>query len=157
MRKATRQTLLVTGAERTGNAHSASAGGCPAFSKAAMRRGGAAIPARAPERERDVPPRRKVRRRARQEQDEAPDGGYDLHAQLEQPVPQPGHLRAGARRVGRARPQFLHQHVGGGSQEHAQPVRRERAATTRAVDLQCLQFLDPVLDVPAGAADLLVE
>ena len=59
----------------------------------------------------------------------------------------------GARRV---QPQFLHEHVGCGGQKNAQLVRPESAAA-RAVELQVLEFLDPVLDVATGAVDLLVE
>ena len=106
--------------------------------------------------ERDVLPRRQVRRRARQVQDDATHRAHHLDAELEQPVAQPGHLRTGARGAGGAQPQFLHQHVGRGRQQYTQLVRREILAT-RAVDLQGLQFLDPVLDVAPRAVDLLVD
>ena len=62
----------------------------------------------------------------------------------------------GARGVGGAQPQFLHEHVGCGSQEYAQLVRLELVAAC-AVELQILEFLDPVLDVTAGAVDPFVE
>ena len=87
-----------------------------------------------PERERDMPPRRQVWCRARQAQDDATHRAHHLDAELQQPVAQPGHLRAGARGVGGAQPQLLHQHVGRRRQQDAQLIRRKRLAT-RAVDL----------------------
>ena len=105
----------------------------------------------------DAPPRVQVWRRAGQMQDDAADRADDLDAELEQPVPQPRHLGSGARGVRGAQPQFLHQHVGRRSQQHAELVGPEPAAT-RAVDLQAIaQFLDPVLDVAAAAVDLVVR
>ena len=81
----------------------------------------------------------------------------DVDPQLQQPVPQPRHLAAGARGTRRPQSQFLHEHVGGGSQEDAQLVRPEQTAA-RAVDLQPIeQFLDPILDVPASTVDLLID
>ena len=87
------------------------------------------------QRECDVPPRLEVRRRARQMQNHAADRADDVDPQLQQPVPQPRHLAAGTRSTRRPQSQFLHEHVGGGSQEDAQLVRREQTAA-RAVDLQ---------------------
>ena len=52
--------------------------------------------------------------------------------------------------------QLLHQHVGGGGQQHAELVGPEIAATG-AVDLQLVQLLDPVLDFAALAVNLFVE
>ena len=104
--------------------------------KAAMRRAASGYPGRT-ECEGDVPLNRQVRRRRRQVQDDATDGTDDLNAEFEQPVAQPRHLCAGARGVGGAQPQFLHEHVGCGSQQDAQRVRLELAAA-RAVELQIL-------------------
>ena len=89
-------------------------------------------------------------------QDEAADGADDVDAELEQPIAQPHHLGSGTRGARRVQPQFLHEHVGCGGQKNAQLVRPESAAA-RAVELQVLEFLDPVLDVATGAVDLLVE
>ena len=84
-----------------------------------------------------------VRRRARQMQNEAARRADNVHPQLEQPVPQPAHLGAGAGGTRRPQPQLLHEHVRRGSQQDAQLVRREVSAT-RAVDLQAVeQLLDP--------------
>ena len=81
----------------------------------------------------------------------------DVDPQLQQPVAQPRHLAAGTRSTRRPQSQFLHAHVGGGSQEDAQLVRREQTAA-RAVDLQPIeQFLDPILDIPASTVDLLID
>ena len=77
--------------------------------------------------------------------------------QCEEPVAQPRHLGAGTGGARRAQPEFLHQHVGGGGEEHAQLIGPE-ATAARAVDLQAIeQFLDAVLDVAAGAVDPFIE
>src|ERR1019366_356226 len=55
-----------------------------------------------------------------------------------------------------AQTQLLHQHVGGGGQQHAELVGPEITATG-AVDLKSVQFLDPVLDLAALAVDFFVE
>src|ERR1017187_9297466 len=52
--------------------------------------------------------------------------------------------------------QLLHQHISGGGQQHAELVGPEIAATG-AVDLQLVQFLDPVLDLTALAVNLFVD
>ena len=92
-----------------------------------------------PELEGDMPPRVEVRRRARQMQNEATRRADNVHPQLEQPVPQPAHLGAGAGGTRRPQPQLLHEHVRRGSQQDAQLVRREVSAT-RAVDLQAVEW-----------------
>ena len=115
-----------------------------------------ALPGARPEGKGDLAPRVEIRRRARQMQDEAADGADDVDAELEQPIAQPHHLGSGTRGARRVQPQFLHEHVGCGGQKNAQLVRPESAAA-RAVELQVLEFLDPVLDVATGAVDLLVE
>ena len=50
-------------------------------------------------------------------QDEAADGADDVDAEFEQPIAQPQHLGSGTRGARRAQPQFLHEHVGCGSQK----------------------------------------
>ena len=54
--------------------------------------------------------------------------------QFEEPVAQPRHLGAGTGGARRAQPEFLHQHVGGGGEQHAQLIGPE-ATAARAVDL----------------------
>ena len=71
-------------------------------------------------------------------QNHAADRADDVDPQLQQPVPQPRHLAAGARSTRRPQSQFLHEHVGRGGQEDAQLVRREQTAA-RAVDLQPIE------------------
>ena len=94
------------------------------------------------QRERDVPPRLKVWRGARQMQHHAADRADDVDPQLQQPVAQPRHLAAGTRSTRRPQSQLLHEHVGRGRQEDAHLVRPEPTAA-RAVDLQPIeQFLD---------------
>ena len=76
---------------------------------------------------------------------------------LREPVAQPRHLGAGTGGARRAQPEFLHQHVGGGGEEHAQLIGPE-ATAARAVDLQAIeQLLDPIFDVAAGAVDPFIE
>ena len=54
-------------------------------------------------------------------------------------------------------PEFLHEHVRGGREEHAQLIGPE-ATAARASDLESVvQFLDPILDVAACAVDPLVD
>ena len=45
--------------------------------------------------------------------------------------------------------QLLHQHIGGGGQQHAELVGPEIAATG-AVDLKSVQFIDPALYLAAS-------
>ena len=107
--------------------------------------------------QRDVPPGVEVRCGGRQVQDHAADRADDVRPQFEEPVAQPRHLGAGTGGARRAQPEFLHQHVGGGGEEHAQLIGPE-ATAARAVDLQAIeQFLDAVLDVAAGAVDPFIE
>ena len=80
-----------------------------------------------------------------------------MRPQFEEPVAQPRHLGAGTGGARRAQPEFLHQHVGGGGEEHAQLIG-PKATATRAVDLQAIeQLLDPIVDVAAGAGDPFIE
>ena len=67
-----------------------------------MRRSPSGYPARA-EREPDVSPRRQVWCRALQAQDDAAHRAHHLDAELQQPVAQPGRLRAGGARRARRR------------------------------------------------------
>src|SRR5438105_15551283 len=56
-----------------------------------------------------------------------------------------------------AQPEFLHEHVRGGGEEHAQLFGPE-ATAARAPDLESVvEFLDPVFDVAAGAVHLFVD
>src|SRR6266581_4853234 len=81
-----------------------------------------------PERKRDVAPRVEVRRRCRQMEDEAAHRHDDMDAECEQTLPQCGHLRAGARRARGPQPEFLHEHVRRGGEEHAQLIGPEAPA-----------------------------
>ena len=106
---------------------------------------------------RDVPPGVGVRRGGGQVQDHAADRADDVRPQFDEPVAQPRHFGAGTGGARRRQPEFLHQHVGGGSQEDAQLDRPEPTAA-RAVDLQAIeQVLDPILDVAAGAVDPFID
>ena len=88
-----------------------------------------------------------VRRGGRQVQDHAADRTDDVRPQF---GAEPRHLGTGTGGARRAQAEFLHQHVGGGGEEHAQLIGPE-ATAARAVDLQAIeQFLDAVLDVAAG-------
>src|ERR1700730_4853397 len=90
-------------------------------------------------------------------EDDAARRDDDVRAQLEQPLAQPRHLGTRIRSARGPQPQFLHQDVRGGGEEHAQLIRPEPTATG-AADLESrVQFLDSVFDVAAGAVDLLVD
>ena len=90
-------------------------------------------------------------------QDHATDRADDVRPQFEEPIAQPRHLGAGTGGARRAQPEFLHEHVGGGGEQHAQLIGPE-ATAARAVDLQAInQLLDAVLDVAAGAVDPFIE
>ena len=76
---------------------------------------------------------------------------------FKQSLAQGGHLRAREAGAGRAASQLLHEHVGGGGQQHPQLIGQE-ARAAGAVDLKpVMQFFYAVLDVGAGAVDLLVQ
>ena len=99
----------------------------------------------------DAPPSVLVRRRARRMEDDAKDRTNDPNGELEWPVPQPRHLGPDTRGVSGTQTQFLHEDVCRRRQQHANLVRTEPAAGC-GVDLHAtVRFLDPVLDVPAGA------
>src|SRR6266403_63828 len=56
-----------------------------------------------------------------------------------------------------APPEFLHEHVRGGGEEHAQLIGPE-ATAARASDLESVvEFLDPIFDVAASAVHLFVN
>ena len=101
---------------------------------------GGGLPGAGAECERDVPPGVEVRRGGGQVQDHAADRADDVRAELEQPGAQPRHLGAGTGGARRAQPEFLHQHVGGGGEQHAQLIGPE-ATAARAVDLQAIEQL----------------
>jgi hypothetical protein len=72
-----------------------------------------------------------------------------MDAELEQPLPQRGHLRTGAGRARGPESEFLHEHVRCGGEEHAQLIGPE-ATAARAPDLESVvEFLDPILDIAA--------
>ena len=90
-------------------------------------------------------------------EDDAADRDDDVDAELEQALAQRGHLRAGTRGARGPQPEFLHEDVRGGREEHAQLIGPE-ATATRAPDLEpVVEFLDPIFDVAAGAVDVLVD
>src|SRR5882672_24734 len=90
-------------------------------------------------------------------EDDAAHGPDDMDAELKQPLPQRGHLRAGAGRARGPQPEFLHEHVRGGGEEHAQLIGPE-ATAARASELESIvEFLDPIFDVAAGAIHLFVD
>src|SRR5947209_19514630 len=98
------------------------------------------------EREGDVTPSVEKRRRRGQMEDDAAHGAHDMDAKCEQPLPQCGHLRAGAGRARRPQPEFLHEHVRGGGEEHAQLIGPE-ATAAGASDLESVvEFLDPIFN-----------
>src|SRR5712692_1751777 len=109
------------------------------------------------EREGDVTPDVEEGRRGRQMEDDAAHRPDDMDAELEQALTQRGHLRAGAGRVRGPQPEFLHEHVCRGGEEHAQLIGPE-APAARASDLESVvEFLDPIFDVAAGAVHLFVD
>src|SRR5712692_3222659 len=109
------------------------------------------------EREGDVTPDVEEGRRGRQMEDDAAHRPDDMDAELEQALTQRGHLRAGAGRVRGPQPEFLHEDVRGGGEEHAQLIGPE-ATAARASDLESVvEFLDPIFDVAAGAVHLFVD
>jgi hypothetical protein len=63
-----------------------------------------------------------------------------MHAELEQPLAQPADLGAGTRRARRAEPEFLHQHIGGGGEEHAELIG-SKATAARAAEVRRLLCL----------------
>src|SRR6266496_126708 len=109
------------------------------------------------EREGDVTPDIEEGRRGRQMEDDAAHRSDDMDAELEQPFTQRGHLSVGAGRPRGPQPEFLHQHIRGGGEEHAQLIGPE-ATAARASDLESVvEFLDPIFDVAAGAVHLFVN
>ena len=99
------------------------------------------------EREGDVTPGVEERRRCWQMEDDAAHRADDKDAEFEQPLPQREHLRAGARRARRPQPEFLHEHVRGGGEEHAQLIGPEATAAC-ASDLESVvEFLDPIFNL----------
>ena len=78
------------------------------------------------------------RGRARQLQDDAADGAFDMNAQLQAAVARPGRAAGRHPRCRDAQLlKLLHEHVGGGGQQDPKLVRSEPSATG-AVDLQRL-------------------
>src|ERR1700687_2117634 len=101
--------------------------------------------------ERDRTPGVEAGRRRRQMEDDAARRDDDVRAQLEQPLAQPRHLGARIRGARCPQPEFLHEDVRSGGEEHAQLIRPE-ATATGATNLEpVVQFLDPVFDVAARA------
>jgi hypothetical protein len=83
-------------------------------------------------------------------EDDAAHGADNPDAEFEQALPQRAHLRAGAGRARGPQPEFLHQDVRGGGEEHTQLIRPE-ASAARAPDLEALvELLDPIFDVAAS-------
>ncbi len=89
-------------------------------------------------------------------QDHATHRNQHPGAQFQQPFAQGPDLSAGTVGARGPQAQLLHQHVSGGGQQHPELVGPEIAATG-AVDLQVVQFLDPVLDFAALAVNLFVD
>src|SRR2546426_5680100 len=109
------------------------------------------------EREGDVTPGVEERRRGRQMEDDTAHRRDDMDAEFEQPLTQRGHLRAGADGARGPQPEFLHEDVRGGGEEHAQLIGPE-ATAAGAPDLESLvELLDPILDVAARAIDPFVQ
>src|ERR1039458_2955864 len=76
---------------------------------------------------------------------------------LSQPLTQCAHLSARTLTTSGTQAQLLHQHIGGGGEQHAQLVGEE-VRTAGAVDLQpMVQFFDAVLDLTPSAVDTLVQ
>src|SRR3990172_4036346 len=81
----------------------------------------------------------------------------DVDAEREQPLTQRGHLRTGAGRARGPQPEFLHEDIRGGREEHAQLIGPE-ATATRAPDLEpVVEFLDPIFDVAPRTVDAFVD
>src|SRR6516225_9440301 len=72
------------------------------------------------ERDRDLTPRVEIGCGRRQVEHDPADRDDDMDSELEQALAQPGDLASGRRRARGAEPEFLHQDVGGGGQEHAE-------------------------------------
>src|SRR6266542_3896447 len=125
---------------------------------ASVRRGrGWWLAAAGAEREGDVTPGIEEGRRGRQMEDDAAHRRDDMDAELEQPLTQRGHLRVGAGRARGPQPEFLHEHVRGGGEEHAQLIGPE-ATAAGASDLEAVvEFLDPIFNVAACTIDTLVD
>ena len=103
------------------------------------------------ERKGDLAPGVEIRRGGRQVQDDPPDGDDHLHAEFEQPLTEPGHLGTGTRGARGPQAEFLHEHVRGGGEEHAQLIGPE-ATAAGPVDLEpVVEFLDPIFNIPARA------
>ena len=88
------------------------------------------------EREGDVTPGVEEGRRRRQMEDDAAHRADDADAQLEEPLAQRRHLRARAGRAGGPQPEFLHEDVRGGGEEHAQLIGPEATAAGAAPSLR---------------------
>ena len=92
-----------------------------------------------------------------QVQHDAPHGRLYPCAELHEMFAQGADLGGSQGRAGGAQTQLLVEHVGGGAQQPPQLIGEE-AAAAGAVDFQAMmQLFDPILDVPAGAVDRLVQ
>src|SRR5665213_2970229 len=92
-----------------------------------------------------------------QVQDNAPHGRLYPGAELHEVFAQGADLSGSEGGVGGPQTQLLVEHVGGGAQQPPQLIGEE-ATATGAVDFQTvMQLFDPILDVPAGAVDRLVQ
>jgi len=92
-----------------------------------------------------VPGGGQERERRGQMQHRAAHRDHHAGAQLQQSFAEGLYLSSSTVGVRDAQVQLLHQHVGGG-QQHAELVGPEITATG-AIDLQRVQFFDPVLDL----------
>ena len=86
-------------------------------------------------------------------QHDAAHRAFDPHGHLEQPFPQRGHLRSSAVRAVGLLPQRLQQDIGRRRQQHPELIGPELRATCAVQRQPVMQFLEPVLHVPALAVD----
>src|SRR6059036_798764 len=102
----------------------------------------------------NTPPRREPGEARRQVQDDATDRALHPHGELEQPLAQRRDLGIGAGGARCPAPQFLEQDVRRQREQDSELVGQE-ALATGPVHLQpVMQFLEPVLDVPAPAVEV---
>jgi hypothetical protein len=82
-------------------------------------------------------------------EDDASHRDDDVDAQCEQPFAQSRHLGARTGGTRGAQPEFLHQDIRGGREEHAELIG-PKAPAARAAEVEpVVEFLDPVFDVAA--------
>src|SRR6266481_4992689 len=102
----------------------------------------------------DPPPRREPGERRGHVQNDSSDRALDPHGELEQPLAQRRNLCISTGGARRPAPQVLEQHIRRQREQDPELVGPEVLATGPVHLQSMMQFLEPVLDVPAPAVEL---